>query len=77
MRITDETRLPATFATAVALQLAVLLSGTYVEAASKRDALEGRIAQALSAAARRDARLASAATWSGSSGDDWASGAVW
>ena len=76
-RVTDEAALPATFQTAVALQLAILLAGTYLQVASKRAALEGQLQEAMTRAARTDARSASSASWSQSGAtDDWSAGAV-
>jgi hypothetical protein len=77
-KISNEKHLPATFQTAVALQLAVLLGAIYVEVQSKLDRIEARLSEAMRVAARADARTASPASY-GMATDttDWASGATW
>ncbi len=76
-RITNETELPATFQTAVALQLAVLLAPIYVEVSSKQDRLAASLEQALERCGRTDARAGSSPSgWAGPLSGDWAAGAV-
>lgn len=64
-RISDETRLPATFRLAVAWRLAALLAPRWLGTASKVQRLEDGAAEALRAAMRQDARQASAARYDG------------
>lgn len=72
-RVTNETRMPATFQTAVALQLAVLLAPRWVEVSSKIDRLEARLGDAIRRAARTDAGTASPMGWHAeANGIDWA-----
>lgn len=72
-RITNETRMPGTFQTAVALQLAVLLAPRWVEVSSKIDRLEERLGDAIRRAAKTDARTASPTGWHAeANGIDWA-----
>jgi hypothetical protein len=76
--ITNEKHLPATFRTAVALQLAILLGPVYVEVQSKMDRLTSALTDALKLAARHDARTASPASWTSErDAGDWATGATW
>lgn len=62
-QISDEGQMPAQFRNCVALQLAVLLSGTYVPTQSKRDYLAQMLQQAASLALQSDARNASPRAW--------------
>ena len=69
--IVDETAMPATFRTAVALQLAVFLAPLFVEVQSKIDRLSQQLSEAMRMAARTDGRTASPTSYSfaGSPGD--------
>lgn len=57
--VANEARLPATFRTAVALQMAVLLSGKYLTTRTKAADLRADFDQALARALRNDGRKAS------------------
>ena len=76
-RLRDETAMPATFRTAVALQLAGLLAPQFVEVQSKVALLLDRQQEALARAARTDARTASPAGFMGELASDWATEARW
>lgn len=75
--ISDENAVPATFRTAVALQLAAIMAPRFVEVQGKVAAIEDRLAQALTRAARSDARTASTLPWNDAVGGDWVAGARW
>jgi hypothetical protein len=62
-QIADETRLSAQFRDAVALQLAVLLSGLFVPTHTKRDALARMLQEKTLLALQVDARNASPRPW--------------
>ncbi len=70
----DETKLPATFQIAVALQLAVLMGSRFLRTASKLKALKSDLGQALMQVGRFDARSASMQSYRGDGhrGGDWA-----
>lgn len=77
-RIDDESRLPALFQTAVAAQLAVLLSPRFLTTASKIAEIKGDAVSYLKDAARADARTATEARYDGQPDDqgDWATEAT-
>ena len=71
--VAAESRMPATFQTAVALQLAILLGPTWMTTASKVEALISRLGNTLTEAKRQDARMASSARYDGlPEQGDWA-----
>lgn len=71
-QIADETRLTAQFRDAVAMQLAVLLSGVYVPTQTKRDMLANMLQTKTLMAMQADARSASARQWDdGPNHRDW------
>lgn len=71
--VTNEDSLPATFQTAVALQLAVLLSPVWLTTGSKIEAIHQQLRIAMTEAKRQDARMASAARYDGLDDQpDWA-----
>lgn len=76
-RIDDEARTPARFQTAVAAQLAVLLSPRFLTTASKIETIKRDAEVYLKDAARADARTATEARYDGrSDDDDWATEAT-
>lgn len=76
-QITNETRLPALFQTAVSYQLAILLAPIYVASRTKRADLVSDGAAALRKAIDNDAVSASHARWDGlKEQGDWASEAT-
>lgn len=79
--ITDEDQLPASFRTAVAARLAVLLAPRHVSDLNRRARLEADAQLALTSCARKDARAASPLRWdrAEAQGDwpgDWAAEAT-
>lgn len=64
-KIENETRLPATFQTAVSYQLAIFLAPKFVGSRTKRSDLQVDGANALRLAIKNDAVSASAARWDG------------
>lgn len=71
--ITDESRLPASFRTAVALRLAWLLGPTYVEGKARLNAIDDDFRTQIKQAMREDARQASEARYDGMADQgDWA-----
>lgn len=76
--IENEAALPATFQTAVALALAVLLAPRWLETQSKAEALKADAARLLKQAMREDARMASEARYDGTPDQgDWVAEARW
>lgn len=76
-KIDSEDRLPATFRTAVAMQLAVLLAPSYVRTQSRRDRLASAAGDMLNQAKSADKRSASSSRWDGlERKSDWASEAT-
>lgn len=76
-RIDDEARTPAQFQTAVAAQLAVLLSPRFLTTASKIAEIKNDAATYLSRALRADGRTASDARYDGQDDEgDWATEAT-
>ena len=57
--VKNEARLPATFRTAVAAQLALLLAGTYLTTRTKQVDLQDKLRETMGMALRQDARNAS------------------
>jgi hypothetical protein len=77
-RIDNETALPETFQTAVALALAVLLAPRWLTTQSKVEGLEGKARATLEAAMREDSRMASEARYDGGEEQgDWVEEARW
>jgi hypothetical protein len=75
-RVTDAARMPATFRTAVSLQLAYLMSPRWVTTQSKRDQITRELTETIARAAKNDARNASPQSWGQSDGGDWVQRAV-
>lgn len=75
--ISDESKLPAWFRTAVALQLAAIMAPRFVEVQGKVASIEDRLMQALTRAARSDARTASSLPWRDGADGDWIEEARW
>ena len=64
-KVTNEAILPATFQTAVALQLALLLAPRWLGTQSKISEIEARAARMLKLAMRQDSQMASSARYDG------------
>jgi len=75
-RIENEARLPATFRTAVAYELAVLLAPQFVKHRTKRADLVSEGSAALERAVKQDAKSASFAAYDDAAAGDWAGGAT-
>jgi hypothetical protein len=76
--VDNEAALPATFQTAVALALAVLLAPRWLGTQSKAEALRADAARILKQAMREDARMASEARYDGGPDQgDWVAEARW
>jgi len=77
-RLADQSAYPAEFRAAVAMTLALILAPTWLQTASKIDAIEARAARAIKQAMRNHARDASPARYDGGREEgDWASEARW
>jgi hypothetical protein len=73
--VASEAGMTATFRTAIALQLALLMGPRWLTTQTKRDQIAGELREVLARANRNDARNASPQGWGGQSGD-WVTGAI-
>lgn len=75
-RITDEAALPASFRTAVALQLAVLMAPRWLGVDAKRERLVAQLDDLQRRASKSDARTASPQPYGEAGGADWVAQAL-